>query len=53
MNRPPQPADSWFAQHKRLCGGEFIKISEPQKSKDKDDKNIKNVKKPKKTKRIS
>lgn len=27
MNRPPQPADHWFAQHKRLCGGEFTKVS--------------------------
>lgn len=30
MNRKPQPADHWFNQHKRTCGGEFSKISAPQ-----------------------
>lgn len=29
MNRKPQPADSWWKDHQRYCGGEFIKISEP------------------------
>ncbi|KAG0795207.1 hypothetical protein G6F16_001715 [Rhizopus arrhizus] len=29
MNRPPQPADSWYAEHQLTCGGTFIKLSEP------------------------
>ncbi|KAI8991153.1 SprT-like family-domain-containing protein [Mycotypha africana] len=32
MNRPPQKADPWFAQHQLDCGGTFIKISEPESS---------------------
>ncbi|MES1916704.1 MAG: hypothetical protein MHM6MM_008501 [Cercozoa sp. M6MM] len=31
MNRPPQPADSWFSRHQRECGGTFHKISSPSK----------------------
>jgi hypothetical protein len=31
MNRKPQPADPWFAQHQRTCGGVYTKISEPEK----------------------
>ncbi|KAI8899998.1 hypothetical protein BC833DRAFT_512759, partial [Globomyces pollinis-pini] len=31
-NRKPQKADSWFASHQFTCGGEFIKVSEPDKS---------------------
>jgi len=30
MNRKPQKADSWWRQHQLTCGGEFIKISEPE-----------------------
>jgi predicted SprT family Zn-dependent metalloprotease len=30
MNRKPQKADSWWRQHQATCGGEFIKISEPE-----------------------
>ena len=30
MNRPPQPADSWWKQHESRCGGSFTKISEPE-----------------------
>ena len=26
MNRKPQPADHWFKNHQRVCGGNFIKI---------------------------
>jgi hypothetical protein len=26
MNRPPQPADSWYSRHKATCGGTFTKI---------------------------
>ena len=33
MNRKPQPADKWFSDHKRTCGGEFVKVSEPPQSK--------------------
>ncbi|KAJ1969837.1 hypothetical protein IWQ62_000361 [Dispira parvispora] len=31
MNRPPQSADSWYAEHQRTCGGTFEKIAEPEK----------------------
>ncbi|KAF9575233.1 hypothetical protein EC968_003874 [Mortierella alpina] len=30
MNRPPQPADRWFAEHQSTCGGTYTKISEPE-----------------------
>ncbi|KXJ67910.1 hypothetical protein RP20_CCG007765 [Aedes albopictus] len=29
-NRKPGPSDQWFAEHQRSCGGEFIKIREPE-----------------------
>jgi hypothetical protein len=29
MNRPPQPADTWHAEHQRTCGGTYTKISSP------------------------
>ncbi|KAG0336389.1 hypothetical protein BG004_008077 [Podila humilis] len=29
MNRPPQPADPWFAEHQMTCGGKYTKISAP------------------------
>lgn len=32
MNRAPGKSDNWFAQHQAECGGEFIKISEPDKT---------------------
>ncbi|CAG8693455.1 14878_t:CDS:1, partial [Racocetra persica] len=28
---PPQPADSWWENHRQSCGGKYHKISEPQK----------------------
>ncbi|CAG8668726.1 9211_t:CDS:2 [Acaulospora morrowiae] len=31
MNRPPQPADSWWNEHQESCRGKFTKISEPPK----------------------
>ena len=31
MNRPPAPRDLWWAEHKRKCGGNFVKIKEPEK----------------------
>lgn len=30
MNRKPQPADSWWANHQATCGGTFEKVSEPK-----------------------
>ncbi|KAF8940191.1 hypothetical protein BGZ58_007434 [Dissophora ornata] len=45
MNRPPQPADRWFAEHQKTCGGTYTKISEPEpttkKSSSKSQKNAK------------
>lgn len=32
MNRPPQKADWWFADHQRNCGGTFEKVAEPEVS---------------------
>ncbi|CAH1646432.1 unnamed protein product [Spodoptera littoralis] len=31
MNRAPGPNDYWWDDHKRKCGGTFIKIKEPEK----------------------
>ncbi|XP_015117478.1 sprT-like domain-containing protein Spartan [Diachasma alloeum] len=41
MNRAPGPSDSWYEQHRRTCGGTFIKIREPEKSVSKDSKQTK------------
>lgn len=30
-NRAPGPSDYWFEDHRRKCGGTFIKIAEPEK----------------------
>jgi predicted SprT family Zn-dependent metalloprotease len=30
MNRAPQPADWWWAQHQAACGGAFVKVEEPE-----------------------
>ncbi|XP_014272132.1 DNA-dependent metalloprotease SPRTN isoform X2 [Halyomorpha halys] len=30
MNRAPGPHDFWYAEHQSSCGGEFIKIKEPE-----------------------
>lgn len=30
MNRAPGPSDYWWANHKARCGGNFIKIKEPE-----------------------
>ncbi|KAF9426115.1 hypothetical protein BGZ76_002905, partial [Entomortierella beljakovae] len=35
MNRPPQPADKWYAKHQEECGGTYTKISEPESTKKK------------------
>jgi hypothetical protein len=29
MNRPPQPADTWYAEHQLTCGGTYTKIASP------------------------
>ena len=29
MNRPPQPADRWWADHQKSCGGTYTKIAGP------------------------
>lgn len=31
MNRKPGPYDYWFPRHQRTCGGDYIKIKEPEK----------------------
>ena len=31
MNRPPGPNDFWFKEHQLTCGGQFIKVREPEK----------------------
>jgi hypothetical protein len=33
MNRPPGKGDTWWAQHQQECGGTYVKISEPEKTK--------------------
>ncbi|KAL7753505.1 hypothetical protein RI367_001280 [Sorochytrium milnesiophthora] len=30
MNRPPQPADSWWKQHQQTCGGTYTKVDGPE-----------------------
>ncbi|KAI9362675.1 SprT-like family-domain-containing protein, partial [Pilaira anomala] len=29
VNRPPQPADTWYAEHQLTCGGTYTKIASP------------------------
>uniref|UniRef100_A0A5S6QN91 SprT-like domain-containing protein n=1 Tax=Trichuris muris TaxID=70415 RepID=A0A5S6QN91_TRIMR len=33
MNRAPGPNDYWWNEHMRTCGGTFVKVREPEKSK--------------------
>lgn len=33
MNRKPGPNDWWYGRHQAKCGGEYIKIKEPEKTK--------------------
>ena len=40
MNRAPAPRDPWWAEHQRKCGGNFIKIKEPEKVDKKKNKGI-------------
>lgn len=32
MNRAPQPADRWWGEHQRICGGTYVKLQEPERS---------------------
>lgn len=32
MNRKPSKHDSWWAEHQMGCGGNFVKVKEPEKS---------------------
>lgn len=36
MNRKPSSSDYWFKYHQTSCGGNFLKISEPEKKPGKD-----------------
>lgn len=33
MNRAPHPRDGWWPRHAAACGGEFVKVREPEKKK--------------------
>ncbi|XP_043259404.1 DNA-dependent metalloprotease dvc-1 [Colletes gigas] len=39
MNRAPGPNDFWWKEHQQNCGGQFIKIKEPENFKVKNSKN--------------
>lgn len=45
MNRAPQPADRWFAEHQQKCGGSFIKVQGPDVRNQSDTKDKKEDKK--------
>lgn len=34
MNRPPSKSDSWWKKHEEACGGTYMKIAEPELTKD-------------------
>jgi hypothetical protein len=36
MNRAPGPSDNWYEQHKNTCGGEWVKVAEPEGKSKKD-----------------
>ncbi|XP_033317361.1 sprT-like domain-containing protein Spartan [Bombus bifarius] len=38
MNRAPGPSDFWWKEHQQTCGGQFIKIKEPENFKTKSSK---------------
>lgn len=44
MNRAPGPSDFWWKEHQQNCGGQFIKIKEPENFKKQNMKNNKNSK---------
>lgn len=39
INRAPGPSDFWWMEHQQSCGGQFIKIKEPENFKTKNTKN--------------
>ena len=46
MNRAPSKSDNWWGAHQKNCGGDFIKISQPEKkikNKNVNNKDIKNM----------
>lgn len=43
MNRAPGPSDFWWNEHQQSCGGQFIKIKEPENFKAKGSKQVKSV----------
>ncbi|XP_058456400.1 DNA-dependent metalloprotease SPRTN [Malaya genurostris] len=48
-NRKPGPSDFWWAEHQRSCGGEFLKIKEPEPKRKKASANKENELKGKST----
>nr|XP_034189314.1 sprT-like domain-containing protein Spartan isoform X1 [Osmia lignaria] len=40
MNRAPGPSDFWWKEHQQTCGGQFIKIKEPENFKAKGSKKV-------------
>ncbi|XP_017876856.1 sprT-like domain-containing protein Spartan [Ceratina calcarata] len=44
MNRAPGPNDFWWQEHKYNCGGQYIKVKEPENYKGKGSKNKPNEK---------
>jgi len=43
MNRAPGPYDNWYADHQATCGGNFVKVREPEGYKDKTKKKEKGI----------
>ncbi|XP_076394589.1 DNA-dependent metalloprotease SPRTN isoform X1 [Megachile rotundata] len=43
MNRAPGPSDFWWKEHQQTCGGQYIKIKEPENFKAKGSKQAKSV----------
>lgn len=43
MNRAPGPSDFWWKEHQQTCGGQFIKIKEPENFKAKGSKKVKST----------
>ncbi|XP_006622194.1 sprT-like domain-containing protein Spartan isoform X2 [Apis dorsata] len=44
MNRAPGPTDFWWKEHQQICGGQFIKIKEPENFKAKSSNNKQKIK---------
>lgn len=44
MNRAPGPTDFWWKEHQQTCGGQFIKIKEPENFKAKSSSNKQKIK---------